>query len=142
MARSLSELPRFPVVCASLLIACLVWAPYGLSHLPSHIPGEAIASILGLGLICTALAFVVFFALIEAIGPGRSTVITYVNTAVAILLGVLLLDEDFTLGMAIGFPVILIGCVLAVRTPRTEDGDVPLAEPIAALGPSVDADAS
>lgn len=140
MSHSLSDLPRFPVVCASLLIACAVWAPYGVTHMPSHVPAEGVLSILGLGLICTALAFVVFFALIAAIGPGRSTVITYVNTAVAILLGVVLLGEDFTLGMALGFPVILIGCVLAVRTPRVPTSAVPLAEPVAAAGPSVDSD--
>jgi drug/metabolite transporter (DMT)-like permease len=142
MSHSLSDLPRFAVVCASLLIACAVWAPYGLLNLPSDVPAEGILSILGLGLVCTALAFVVFFALIAAIGPGRSTVITYVNTAVAILLGVLLLNEDFTLGMAVGFPVILIGCVLAVRAPRGTVEKVPIVEPVAAAGPSVDADVS
>jgi hypothetical protein len=58
---------------------------------------------------------VLFFALIAAIGPARSTVITYVNPAVAVLLGVLLLNEKFTLGIAIGFPLILVGSVLAAR---------------------------
>jgi drug/metabolite transporter (DMT)-like permease len=130
MAHSLSDVPRFPVVCAALIVACAVWAPYGLSHLPNDVPAEGILSILGLGLVCTALAFVVFFALIAAIGPGRSTVITYVNTAVAILLGVVLLDEDFTLGMAIGFPVILIGCVLAVRSPRVTADEAAEVDPV------------
>ena len=59
----------------------------------------------------------VFFALIAAIGPARATVITYVNPAVAVLLGVLLLSEQFTLGMGIGFPLILVGSVLAARKP-------------------------
>ena len=68
-----------------------------------------------LGLVCTALAFVLFFALLAEIGPSRAPVITYVNPAVAILLGVLLLDEKVTTGMLVGFPLILIGSVLAAR---------------------------
>ena len=54
-----------------------------------------------------------FFALIAEIGPARSTVITYVNPAVAVLLGVALLGEHFTAGIAVGFPLILVGSVLA-----------------------------
>jgi len=68
---------------------------------------------------------------IAAIGPARATVITYVNPAVAVLLGVLLLDEHFTVGMAVGFPLILLGSVLAARK-RTARGSAqvtPVAEP-------------
>ena len=53
-----------------------------------------------LAVVCTAIAFLVFFALITEIGPVRATVITYVNPAVAAVLGVVVLDEDFTVGMA------------------------------------------
>jgi len=74
--------------------------------------------VLGLASICTALAFIVFFALIADIGPARATVITYVNPAVAVLLGVALLGERFTAGMAVGFPLILAGSVLAARRRR------------------------
>ncbi len=66
-------------------------------------------------MLCTALAFLVFFALIAEVGPTRSTVITYVNPAVAVLLGVWLLDESFTLATALGFVLILAGSVLATR---------------------------
>ena len=69
-------------------------------------------------MVCTALAFVVFFALIAEVGPVRATVITYVNPAVAVLLGVTLLGEPFTAGTAIGFVLILAGCVLATRRPQ------------------------
>jgi drug/metabolite transporter (DMT)-like permease len=65
--------------------------------------------------VCTAVAFLVFFALIAEVGPTRSTVITYVNPAVAVLLGVTLLDEAFTLATAVGFVLILAGSVLATR---------------------------
>ena len=69
-------------------------------------------------MICTALAFLVFFALIAEAGPARATVITYINPAVAILLGVLLLSEPFTVGMAIGFPLVIVGSVLATARAR------------------------
>ena len=83
MNEKLSDLPRFTVTCASLTVAAVIWAPFGLTHLPSHVGAKALASVITLGLVCTALAFVVFFHLIEAIGPARATIITYVNTAVA-----------------------------------------------------------
>ena len=71
-------------------------------------------------MICTALAFVVFFALIAEAGPARATVITYINPAVAICLGVLLLNEPFTVGMAIGFPLVILGSVLATARARSK----------------------
>jgi drug/metabolite transporter (DMT)-like permease len=118
MARQLSDLPSFPVLSAALLLSAVAWAPYGLTHWPSHVAASGVASILALGVVCTALAFVLFFALIGEIGPGRATVITYVNPAIAVALGLLLLDERFTVGMGIGFPLILIGSVLAASTGR------------------------
>jgi drug/metabolite transporter (DMT)-like permease len=115
MNRRLSDLPSYPVIAASLLITALAYLPYAALNWPSSIGAKEAWSVLGLGIICTALAFVVFFALIAAIGPSRATVFTYVNPAVAVLLGVLLLSEPFTVGIAVGFPLILIGSVLAAR---------------------------
>jgi drug/metabolite transporter (DMT)-like permease len=68
-----------------------------------------------LAVVCTALAFVLFLALIAEIGPVRATVITYVNPAVAVVLGVALLDETFTTGTAVGFALVLAGSFLATR---------------------------
>jgi drug/metabolite transporter (DMT)-like permease len=65
--------------------------------------------------VCTALGLALFFALIREVGPQRALVITFVNPAVAVLLGVVLLDEPFTLGIAVGLPLVLTGCVLATR---------------------------
>ena len=73
------------------------------------------ASLVGLGVICSAIAFVVFFALVKEIGSARATLITYPNTAVAILLGVLVANEQFTLGMAIGLPMVAVGSYFASR---------------------------
>jgi drug/metabolite transporter (DMT)-like permease len=115
LARRLSDLPNIPVVCLSLLLVAVGYLPYAAVRPPTHVHANGWWSIAVLGLVCTALAFVLFFALIAEIGPARSTVITYVNPAVAVVFGVLVLDEDFTLGMGVGFPLILIGSVLAAR---------------------------
>jgi drug/metabolite transporter (DMT)-like permease len=129
MSRRLADLPSIPVVSASLLLCSIGYLPYAIARPPAHLHANVIASIIVLGVICTALAFVVFFALISDIGPARSTVITYVNPAVAVLLGVALLNEHFTLGMAIGFPMILAGSVLAARKSALREAAV--AEPVA-----------
>jgi drug/metabolite transporter (DMT)-like permease len=77
-------------------------------------PATAV-SIALLGVLCTAIAFTLFFSLIAEAGPARATVITYINTAVAIGLGVAILDERFTPGMILGFPLVIVGSVLAAR---------------------------
>jgi drug/metabolite transporter (DMT)-like permease len=115
MSRRLSDLPTFPVIAASLLITSVAYLPYAAFNWPSSVGAKEAWSVVALGIVCTALAFVVFFALVAAIGPARATVFTYVNPAVAVLLGVLLLDEPFTAGIAVGFPLILVGSVLAAR---------------------------
>ena len=126
--RRLADLPSIPVVSAALLLCALGYLPYAIAHAPAHLSGEVFGSVLVLGLVCTATAFVVFFALIAAIGPARATVITYVNPAVAVLLGVALLGERFTLGMGVGFPLILAGSVLAAR--KAAVPEIAVAEPV------------
>jgi drug/metabolite transporter (DMT)-like permease len=119
ISRRLSHLPAMGVVAASLALAAVGYAPVAATQLPSHMPGgNVIASVVLLGVVCTAIAFVVFFALIAEVGPVRATVITYVNPAVAVALGVLLLGESFTAGTAVGFVLILLGCALATRRTR------------------------
>jgi drug/metabolite transporter (DMT)-like permease len=71
-----------------------------------------------LGVVCTAIAFVVFAALINEIGPVRATVITYVNPAVAAVLGVAILGETLTVGFIVGFALVLLGSALATRPGR------------------------
>jgi drug/metabolite transporter (DMT)-like permease len=85
------------------------------ADLAAQPPAEAWWAIVGLGLLCSALAFVLFFALIKEIGPARSTLITYVNVAVAMVLGIALLNEPLTLGIAIGLPLVVLGSYLASR---------------------------
>jgi drug/metabolite transporter (DMT)-like permease len=137
MARRLADLPSIPVVSAALLLAAIGYVPYAVLRWPHHVTGQGLGAVLVLGTVCTALAFVLFFALIAAIGPGRATVITYVNPAVAVLLGISLLGEHFTLGMAVGFPLILAGSVLAARGSREPEAAVPEAALCESVGQSI-----
>ncbi|HEX8929963.1 MAG TPA: EamA family transporter, partial [Actinomycetota bacterium] len=98
LSHTLADLPSLGVVAASLAIATVVYLPAGVIQAPgAWPPAKVTLAVLGLAVICTAVAFLVFFKLIAEVGPARSTVITYVNPAVAVLLGVVVLDEAFTL---------------------------------------------
>lgn len=114
--RKLGGVPALGVVAASLGLTAIVYAPLGLVQLPPALPSQSVLfAVAVLGVICTALAFLLFFALIAEVGGPRATVITYVNPAVALALGVALLNEPFTVGIAIGFVLIVLGSVLATR---------------------------
>jgi drug/metabolite transporter (DMT)-like permease len=113
VSRRLSDLPSLGVVSVAIGLTAVGYAPFALTNLPHQLRAEVVWSVVGLTLICTALAFWLFFALIAEVGPARSTVITYVNPAVAVLLGVTVLGEPFTTGIAVGFPLIVVGSVLA-----------------------------
>src|SRR5215469_6603458 len=118
-ARKLSELPSLGMTAACLAFATLVYAPIAAVTWPHALPSSTVlASLAGLAVVCTALAFVLFFALIGEVGPARASVITYVNPAVAVALGILALGERLTTTMAVAFVLILGGSVLATRTAR------------------------
>jgi drug/metabolite transporter (DMT)-like permease len=117
VTRALPEVPGVAASSIALFITAVVYAPFAVPQLDQlgDASAPALLSLVGLGALCTALALALFFALIREVGPQRALVITFVNPAVAVLLGVLLLDEPFTLGIAIGLPLVLVGCVLATR---------------------------
>jgi drug/metabolite transporter (DMT)-like permease len=121
ISRRLNDVPPLGVVAGSVLIAVLLYAPFAPFLWPAHASARAIASVIGLGVFCTAIAFLVFFALIAEVGPARATVITYINPVVAIILGVLFLHEPLTLGMAIGFPLVIAGSILGTARMREPD---------------------
>ena len=130
LQRWLSGLPALGVIAASLVLTAIVYLPFGATSVPEKTPSTAaLASVVTLAIVCTALAFLLFFALIGEVGPVRATVITYVNPAIAAALGVLILDERFTVGMALGFALVLAGSVLATR-----HGGAPAEQPV--LDPS------
>jgi drug/metabolite transporter (DMT)-like permease len=117
--RKLNDVPAIGVITASLILATIIYAPFAPFLWPTTFGTSAVLSVIGLGVLCTAAAFIVFFSLIAEVGPARATVITYVNPAVAILLGALVLKEPLTIGMAVGFPLVIIGSFLGTSRTKT-----------------------
>lgn len=112
----LSGAPSLGVITIALLINSVVYAPFVWLQWPSQpVAASAWWSIVTLGVLCTAIAFVLLFALIAEVGPARTTVITFINPAVAVLLGVVILSEPITLGILVGFPLVILGSYLATR---------------------------
>lgn len=100
----------------SLGIAGIVLTPAAILFPPEHTPSlEALGSIVVLGVVCTAFGLIVFFRLIAEAGASRAAVITYVNPLVAVLLGVLVLDERLGATSVLGLGLILAGSWLATR---------------------------
>ena len=136
LARHLAHLPSLGVVAASLVVAAVLYLPVGLARWPDEAPGaDTWWAVVGLAVVCTAVAFILFFELIAEVGPARSTVITYINPAVALTLGVVVLDEQFTAATGAGFALILAGSVLSTRRERPVEAVPP---PVPAGGGSRD----
>jgi len=131
--RKLADVPALGVVAASLAIVAVGYLPAAIVLRPRHWPAaRPLEATVALAAICTGVAFLLFFRLIAEIGPARSTLITFLNPAVAVGLGVAFLNEDLTLGIAVGFPCILAGCWLATRARAAEVDDpqvLPVVEP-------------
>jgi len=106
----------------AMVFTAIVYLPFALIYAPDKAPSmEALGSVLVLGLFPTAMAFILFFQLIKDIGTARGSLVTYLNTAFAVILGVVILSEPFTLGIAIGLPLVLIGSYFASRKTATSD---------------------
>jgi drug/metabolite transporter (DMT)-like permease len=103
----------------AMFITAIAYSPLMILQWPAAntVSPEAILSLAALGVFCTALAFISFFIVMKEIGPARASIGTYVNTAVAVVLGVLILSEPLTLGIIIGLPLVMIGSFLASRKP-------------------------
>ena len=101
-------------VTAAMGIASIILLPFGIGDFPAETPStDALVAVVVLGLVCSALAFLLFFRLIAEVGPGRATVITYINPVVALALGVAVLGESVTAGAIAGLLLILAGSWLA-----------------------------
>lgn len=105
----------------AMTITAVIFAPAALTHLPSKMPSfNATASLIGLGVLSTGFAFMVYFTLIKEIGQARGSLVTYLNTAFAVVLGVIVLGEPLTIGIVTGLPLVLIGSYFASRKPTTQ----------------------
>ncbi len=127
LARRLADLPSIGVMALSLTMSAVVYAPIAIVQWPTVVPSpNALFAVAILAIVCTALAFQLFAALIAEVGPVRATVITYINPAVAAVLGVLVLHETLTVAMGVGFVLVILGSAFATRRSR---GDAPAAAP-------------
>ena len=124
LARWMSDLPPVGVVALALTISSVLILPVVAvtGGWPTAVPSPpTILSVVILAVVCSALAFVLMFALVAEIGPIRMTAITYVNPAVAVVAGALVLSEPITIWTLVGFGLILVGCALVTRPDRRAD---------------------
>jgi drug/metabolite transporter (DMT)-like permease len=134
-SRKLADLPPLGMTAACLGLAAVVYSVPAALTWPSAMPSwRVLGALAGLAVVCTAVAFVIFFQLIAEVGPARASVITYVNPAVAVALGVSVLGERFTPSMAGAFALILGGSVLATRAGQRR-GALPEPEPASVSQP-------
>jgi len=132
-ARKLADVPALPMTAACLSLAALAYTPAAIVTWPHRLPsGRVLASLAALGIVCTACAFIVFLELIREVGTSRAMVFTYVNPAVAVAAGVLLLGESFTATIAASFVLVIGGSLLATSR---QGGRLPSAEPIPGADP-------
>ena len=124
-ARYLADVPTLPMTAACLSVAALVYAAPAAATWPDEIPStRVLLALAGLAVICTALAFIVFFALIREVGAARALVFTYINPVVALAAGVIILGEPLTPWHIAGLALVLAGSVLATRRPGQPAPDI------------------
>jgi drug/metabolite transporter (DMT)-like permease len=104
----------------AMLFTTIVYLPFAIAQWPHHhVRVNSIYSLIALGIFPTAIWFVIFFKVLADIGSARASLVAYVNTGVAVLLGVIVLHEKLTTGILVGLPLIMIGSYLASRKPVT-----------------------
>lgn len=113
VAGKLRDVPALGTVTISLAAVGLAYLPIALLTQNRVPTAQSTVSLLALAVLCTAVAFILFFALIAHVGPARAPLFTYVNPVVAVVLGVIVLGEQITVGLLIGFPLVILGCWLA-----------------------------
>lgn len=112
-SKKASDVPGLGLATVSIALVTVVYAIPAYLQRPQSLSTQAIGSLVALGIISTAMTFVLFFELIKEIGPVRTTLVTFINPAVAVFLGVAILSEPLTAGMFFGFPLVLAGSWLA-----------------------------
>jgi drug/metabolite transporter (DMT)-like permease len=129
-ANKLAGVPNLLITASCLSLAALVYAGPAIATWPAELPStQVLLALGGLAVVCTALAFVLFFELIREVGAPRAMVFTYVNPAVAVAAGVLLLGEPLTALVIVAFVLILAGSVLATARQREKIPAAVVAQP-------------
>jgi len=116
LATRLAHVPGPVVVAGATTIVALGWTPWSIAHWPAHFSGETVSCLAVLSVVCTATAMLTFFALVKEVGSTRALVVTYVNTGIAVVLGVIGLHEPLTIGIALGFPLVVVGSIFATSS--------------------------
>jgi drug/metabolite transporter (DMT)-like permease len=102
----------------AMAMAAIFYLPFAIAQWPHHeISSGAFRAVVGLGVLSTGAAFAAFFTLANIIGVARGSLVTYLNTACAVVLGVVILGEPLTTGIILGLPLVLIGSYFASRKP-------------------------
>jgi drug/metabolite transporter (DMT)-like permease len=117
ITQKLPNVSGIAINALAMAISTAVYAPFAFIQWPANVSTESLWSVITLGLFPTAFAFVLFFVLMQEIGPARASLVTYLSTAFAVFLGVLFLSEPLTAGITIGLPMVLLGSFLASRKP-------------------------
>ncbi|WP_019181597.1 DMT family transporter [Microbacterium yannicii] len=132
IATKLRDVPALGTITLALLAVGIFYLPIGALTQHEMPTLTSTMALVALAVLCTAVAFIVFFALIARVGPVRAPLFTYVNPVVAIVLGLIVLGEPLTLGLLFGFPLVILGCWLAatggtLRVRKTESDLPPVA---------------
>jgi drug/metabolite transporter (DMT)-like permease len=123
LSRPLAGLPGIGIMASALALTALAYVPIVLltDGVPGPLPSaQVVWSIVALAVVCTAVAFMLRFALVQEVGPVRATTITYVNPAVAVVAGALVLDEPVTVWTVLGFALVVSGSFLVNRGGRPQ----------------------
>lgn len=117
----LNDVSRLGTSSLIMVITAGLLAIPALTQLPAHLPSsKALAAVVVLAIVCTAVGFLAMFALVQEAGAGRAAIVTYVNPAVAVALGALVLGEPVGPATIAGFALIVTGSILATRpSPRS-----------------------
>jgi drug/metabolite transporter (DMT)-like permease len=121
LSRPLQGLPGIGIMSAALTVTAVVYVPVVLvtDGVPGALPSaKVIWSVLALAVVCTAAAFMLLFALVNEVGPVRATTITYLNPAVAVVAGAVVLGEPVTVWTIVGFALVVTGSYLVNRGGR------------------------
>ena len=115
----MKHVPAAGMMSLSLLMVAAFYAIPAIGALPGEFAAgpsaESVWALVGLGIVSSAVAFVMFFELVKEVGSARATLVTYPNTAWALLLGIVLLGEPITIGLLTGLPLVALGSYLALR---------------------------
>jgi drug/metabolite transporter (DMT)-like permease len=133
LAKWVPDLPGAGVSAVAMVMATIAYAPAvtATHEWPSAWPSPSVlVSVVLLALVCTAGGFVLLAALVAKVGPVRATTVTYVNPAIALIAGAVVLGERITVWSIVGFVLVLVGCfLLAARRPAPSPPDVPSVVP-------------